>query len=245
MRKLQRALPALAFCGIIFWNLTANAHATVSGADDLYFTIAKVRVREIPENNQAPQPTQSSAYSSPSWPSILNGGPKKPGKGGDGIDIETIINLGKELWQFIVDNKPVVNIRTDRATALPKGVTHASELEGWIGPTLKTYEMTFENAYGLEVIDFKFRVNYTYNGSYNGQGQYLANVTIIPALVDVAWGYTFNARVAIPSVLNVGSKAAPVAGVEIQIRYSVDTVMKHYEETYDFFVRGDGQFKEL
>lgn len=244
MTKLHRALTALAFCGILFWNLTGSAQAAVESSDDPYFTIAKVRIREIPENNTENNQLAQPAPSSSQWSSIWDGGPKKPGKGGD-VDLETIINLGKELWQFIVDNKPVVNIRTDRATALPKGVTHASELEGWMGPTLKTYQMSFENAYGYEVIDFKFRVNYTYNGSYEGQGQYLANVTIIPALVDVAWGYTFNARVAIPSVLNVGSKTAPVAGIEIQIRYSVDTVMKHYEETHDFFVRGDGQFKKL
>ncbi|MBI2605062.1 MAG: hypothetical protein HYW49_03170 [Deltaproteobacteria bacterium] len=240
MKKLQAALTAFAFCGILFWNLTATAHAAFAGDDDPYYTIKNVQIRELNE-----PAVNGSGFAASRRYSAWDVGPKKPGKGGDGVDIETIVNLGKELWQFIVDNKPVVNIRTDRATALPKGVTRASELEGWMGPTLKTYEMSFENGYGLEVIDFKFRVNYTYNGSYDGQGQYLANVTIIPALVDVAWGYTFNARVAIPSVLNVGTKAAPVAGVEIQLRYSVDTVVKHYEQTYDFFVRGDGHFKEL
>ncbi len=238
MKKLQRALTALAFAGILFWNLTATSHAAVIGNDDPYYTITSVQIRELNE------PAMNGGGFAPSKRySAWVGGPKKPSKGG--VDLKTIINLGRELWQFIGDNRPVVNIRTDRATALPKGVLHASELEGWLGPALKTYEISIENGYGLEVIDFIFRVNYTYNGSYGGQGQYLANVTIIPALVDVAWGYTFNARVAIPSVLNVGSKAAPVAGVEIQIRYSVDTVLKHYEQTYDFFVRGDGQFKEL
>src|SRR3990167_7784011 len=121
MKKLQRTLTALAFAGILFWNLTATSHAAVAGDDDPYYTIASVQIRELNEPAvNGGDFTASKRYSA--WV----GGPKKPNKGG--IDLETIINLGKEFWQFIVDNKPVVNIRTDRATALPKGVLHASEL---------------------------------------------------------------------------------------------------------------------
>ncbi len=163
----------------------------------------------------------------------------------EGVDIDQIINYGKMIWKFIKDNKPVVNVERNSANALPKGIKSSYELAGWKGIVTKTYRMTYENLYGMNVIDFKFRVSSTYGGSYKGQGQYVTNATIVPALVSVAWGYTFNATVAINDVLNVGSEKNPIGAIDISVRYSIDTVMKHNAEMYTFLVRGDGKIIDL
>ena len=48
----------------------------------------------------------------------------------DGIDPSEIIAIGKAVWNFIKDNQPVVDTKTDWAGAIPKG-TDPTKLSGW------------------------------------------------------------------------------------------------------------------
>jgi len=161
------------------------------------------------------------------------------------VVLDQIINMGRKIWTIVDANRPVVNVAGNVATAVPQGLTTWQQLQGWQTPTSKTYRVLYENLYGIDVVDFSFRVLFTHGGNLNGKGRYLTNVTIVPASLDVAWGYTFSAQSIVPNVVNTGSTALPVAGMELQLKWTVDTVLKHSESTASFFVRGDGQFTQL
>ncbi len=158
--------------------------------------------------------------------------------------IGTIINVAKKTWQFIIDNKPVLNLTQNTASALPKGIPWAT-LECWQVPVTKTYEVTYINGLQMEVASLQLQVRYTYGGSYKQNGRYLKHVTIIPAKINVLWGYRMDAAITIPSTVNVGPLNAPIAGMEIQIDWAISTIMKISTRNLSFFVNGVGDFHEL
>lgn len=162
-----------------------------------------------------------------------------------GKDITEIINIGKKIWKIIEANRPVVNVKTDSATILPVGIQSALQLEGWSMPQSKRYGVAYKNLFGMEVVKFDFRFIYTYGGSLDGKGKYLANVTMVPADLQVSWGFKFNADAKVVNMVNVGTKEDPVVGAELLLDWSVDTVFKHQRQTVDFFVQGDGKLNVI
>ncbi|WP_413288509.1 hypothetical protein [Bdellovibrio sp. HCB337] len=161
------------------------------------------------------------------------------------VIIDQVINLGKKIWAVVETGRPVVNVQAYTANALPKGVQCWSDLSGWQIPQSKVYRVQYENAYGMKVVDFAYRVTFTAGGSVNGQGKYITNATIMPADVNVSWGFTFNASAEVPSVFNTGSKEDPVAGMQLLMKWSVDTVMNHVEQAETFYIGGDNTLKHL
>ncbi len=207
-----------------------------SERDEAYFTVGAVEVHEVGVEDGEDAPMTGFALEDGNPLDDLNDAK---------IAIDTIINIGKEVWKIIEANKPVVNQRFDVAHALPQGIQSAFALEAWQSPKSRVFRTFYKNLYGANVVDFTFRVLYTYGGSLAGKGAYLTNVTVLPAELNVAWGYTFEAEGVVPSILNVGTSADPVAGMSLDLKWKVVTVMKHHERTQSFFIRGDGAFENL
>ncbi len=209
------------------------AQAAAPQFDAKYFTIGQVKVERLDASAES---TGSVGIPAPATPTDAPTGD---------LDLGNIINLGKKLWDIIVANKPVVNISTDMATALPSGVKGWDQLATWQMPQVREYRVSYTNLYGMTMVDFKFRVLYTHGGSVNGKGLYLTNATIIPAHLTVGWGYTFNAQSTVASVMNAGTAQDPVAAMQLQLHWSIDTVMKHEENSLNYYIKGDGTFKAL
>jgi hypothetical protein len=214
------------------------SHADTNTVDANYYTIKNVETHEIDSTtNGAPEliaPVQAPTNSSALLDLPL------------GIsDITDIINIGKQIWTIVEAGKPVSNITINQATAVPKGVTDWTALAGWQAPQSHTYQTSMQNMYGFNVIQFSYRVMFTPGGAYKGKGHYLANVTVDPSDVYVAWGYTFNAQVTIPSITNAGTAASPTAAAEILVKWDIDTVMNHIEQSASYYARGDGTFQAL
>ncbi len=161
------------------------------------------------------------------------------------IIVDKILNLGKKLWQVVEAGKPVVNFRSDVASALPAGSRCWLDLQGWNAPKSYTYGVTFENAFGVDVINFKYRVIYLYGGTVNGVGKYIGYTTMQPVALDVAWGYKFNAAASVPTVFNQGTRANPVAAMQLNMNWSIETVLKRTEQTQAYFLNGNGKFELL
>lgn len=159
----------------------------------------------------------------------------------EAIDWNQIVAIGEKVWQIIEANKPVVNIETPVAHALPRGLECWADLEHWQAPKTQSYEVVYKNGFGMEVVKFRFRLQFTYGGGKAELGQYLANVTVLPSELNVMWGYTFNARAEVAQAINLGTKANPLAGLEMNIRWNVKTVLKESENSFHFFVQGDGK----
>lgn len=160
-------------------------------------------------------------------------------------DIGQIIKIGKDVWKVIEDNKPVVDVKVDTIAVVPVQAKCWRWLTGWQAPVSRTFQTVFKNGFGAKVVDFTYKIIYIAGGNYKGQGHYLARVALVPSNLRVLWGYKFNASVSVPSVLNYGTVLDPVAAVEMEMQYSVDTVLAHDSSTVNFFVKGTGEAEAL
>ncbi len=174
--------------------------------------------------------------------------PPDAGGGADPIVIlDQIINIGQKIWKIVVDNKPVVDVKTQYATALPDGVKGWSSMAGWQRPKGTIYQLTAKNAYGGQMINLRYQVLRTAGGNYKGTGKYLTAVTIEPLLVEVAWGYHFSMDVAVPdtSVVNVGTTENPVAAMMVQLGWRIQTPIKDSQGKGIYYLQGDGVYQEV
>lgn len=231
-----------------------NAHA-VDKNDSKYFQLGKVKVTEVTDQYPSVEPLtqpglgeECNENQNPNATGLDKGVPSlNPTDSLDEISIiiDKIINIGKKVWAVVETGRPVVNIKTYTANALPYGLKCWSDLSGWQVPQSKVYRVEYENLYGMGVVDFAYRVTFTAGGSLKGQGKYITNATIMPADLYVSWGYTFNANAEVPSVFNTGSAEQPVAGMQMLMKWSVDTVMTHAESAETYYVGGDNTMKEM
>lgn len=159
------------------------------------------------------------------------------------IDLEKIISIGEKIWKIVEANKPVVNVKTNTVSALPRGIVCWSDLDGWKAPKTRSFEVKYKNYFDMEVVKFRFRLQFTHGGGYDGLGKYLANVTVLPAELNVIWGYKFNADVEILPAVNIGSSKNPVAGLELNLKWTIATPMKETQNSFHMFVQGDGDYR--
>ncbi|HAM35639.1 MAG TPA: hypothetical protein DEB40_03650 [Elusimicrobia bacterium] len=177
--------------------------------------------------------------------------PPAAGAGSAGLDpiviIDRILNLAEKIWSVIENNKPAVDVQTQYASALPQGISHWSQLEGWKPPQGTIYAFSAKNSYGATAIKARYQVLRTCAGSYKGKGKYLTAVTIQPLEIDVAWGYKFSLAVEIPdsSVVNVGTSEDPVAGMTPIIKWTIATSIKESRGSALYYLQGDGLLQEV
>ena len=153
--------------------------------------------------------------------------------------LDHIINIGKKVWAVVVAGKPVMNVKFDFATAMPKGITAASELHGFSDLQFKSFEYAGTNTYGFEVFKVQYTVVYQYAGAFGGKGAYIASASIVPQNVSVLWGYSLGMNVDNVSVSNLGTSESPVAGMNLMANIKVSTVLKAVEINELFAIRGD------
>lgn len=163
----------------------------------------------------------------------------------DRFDVQSLITLGQQIWQIVKDGAPTLNFASNSASAVPANAVCAFNLAGWSVPYSRTYKLSYENLFGSSVVDFTYKLIFSYGGSYQGQGAYLANVTIHPVDVQVAWGQNFDASVNIANVLNVGDTENPVAGMEVALEWNVKNAFKNFKSRRIYFVDGNGNATEL
>jgi hypothetical protein len=167
---------------------------------------------------------------------------------GDTIPIlDSIVNLGEKIWKIINDNKPVVDVKVQYASALPEGIKSWSQMAGWQRPKGTIYQLTAKNAYGGQVINVRYQVLRTVGGNYKGTGKYLTAVTVEPRLVEAAWGYHLNLDANAPdsSIVNVGTSEAPVAAMMVQLGWTISTAVKHSQGKGIYYLQGDGAYQEI
>ncbi len=227
--------------------------------DEAYFTVKSSEVKDVtakyaPFMNLYSQPGLSQDCETSNKPlkavfagsleDVLKDGDINPLDAVEAI-VDQIINIGKKVWTVVEAGKPVVNLKLDTANALPRGISCWADLAGWTAPTTKVYQIDYKNLYGAKVVSFAYRVSFTANGNVNGVGKYITNASFQPAALSVAWGFEFDAEATIPSVLNQGTKEAPVAGMQMNMAWKVTSPLKHIISTDSYFVGGDNKIQRL
>ena len=236
--------------GLIALSVLAATQAANAFDFHKYLTVGSVRVEEVQpkvNSDQTAFTTEAVPFAqslSPADQRCLEA--EKQGFGPQTFalspeELAHLVKVGKEVWTLIEKNKPVVNVNMDSIAVVPADILCWKWLEGWKNPVAKAYRVSFKNLYGITVIDFQYKLIYLYGGGYRGAGKYLARVAIVPEHLDVAWGYKFNASVAVPAILNYGTVVDPVAGAQIELKYSIDTILKHHSSAVNFLVKGNGE----
>lgn len=160
------------------------------------------------------------------------------------LRLDLILNLGAKVFEIVKANGPLVTATTKTASALPYGVACWNQLEQWSRPRSEIYRVTYENLYGMTMLDFQFRVVYSYGGRVGGRGRYLSNASIQYKKIDAKWGTVLDANVEIPEVLNVGTRENPVGGMQMTVNWTVTTrpiALRKIVNSASFFIAGDGR----
>jgi hypothetical protein len=240
----------LLFCVLAFFTSYRSVYA-LPHSDD-YFKIAKIIVKQVdvvePLNVlSSPMLQDCKLQDLYAWNDEGIG--PTPSEIGDSasenLDLDYIVNIGKKVWEIVNAGTPVVNVKRNVAHALPSGVFCWLDLESWKIPKTRMVHLVYENIYGMKVVEFVYRLSFIYGGQMNGKGYYITEATVHPAKLFVAWGFKFNATVDIPAVYNMGTKENPVAGMQVNINWAIDTPINHNESTDSFSLSGAGEIIEL
>ena len=155
------------------------------------------------------------------------------------IDIGTIIEIGKTVWEIIKEGKPVVDYKTDWAGAVPKGVSW-TQLEHFRDYKWGVFGWTFKNAFGAETVRFRWNFVWSCKGSYNGHGSFLMHVGAAVTEIYAAWGFTVNVVCTVDSnPVNYGTKVDPIAGLQVEVTLDVRSVLQSFTERCRVNLRGD------
>lgn len=173
----------------------------------------------------------------------------RPSASGDGpLDqIKDIVNYAMKIYKIIMKNRPVVNIETDYSNAVPEAVTHWSQLTGWQGPESKVYTFKANNIGGLPAVTATYKVHYVWGANFRGKGKYLTGVTIEPLSIVTAWGCKLDVDADVPdeTIVNAGTDEAPVAQMDVKLKWRLKTFTQTIEQEAVYRVRGDGALQEV
>lgn len=161
-----------------------------------------------------------------------------------------MVALGEAIYDLVKKGKPSNVTEYAPISVVPrdpmtKEIADVFDLEGFSMPVEKNYVAKVKNGTGKEVVNFAYKVVYSYGGSYNGTGKYLTNVLIVPSSVKTTFGWDFNATMKLSGMMNHGTKADPVAGVMITIKYQMNSWSSAFERNDTIHITGRGEVKNL
>ncbi len=230
-------------------SVAASASVVV---DDAYLTVSNLKINEIRKDvlgNELKEIVyQRSNLGIPQIPNQY-GDPTPIDQAGKVIGVaKDLVALGEDVYNLVIKGKP--NVKTDYApiSVIPKVNGEPADIletENWKMPKSVTYELVYENVYGMDVVTFRYSLIYSYGGSYNGKGQYLTAVQVIPEQVSVLFGYDFSAKMKLGGIANHGTRDNPLAAATIILEHEVRTVVKGSLSTAAFQVVGNGNYKKI
>lgn len=162
-----------------------------------------------------------------------------------GVSLETIINIGRTLWQIVKANRAQVDIKTDVGTATPQGIGCWTDLHGFANARSEYKTIIIKNFARMKAIEFSYRMIWLPGGSYKGQGKYVGYATMIPSNVYVIGGWKFDAQASMPAVFNQGTSADPIGALTMNMVYRAESHFSVTEQSQSYQMDGDGGFVEL
>ncbi len=207
-------------------------------------TISSVEVTDLTE--QYEYVMNSDAFeASRSADAILNAHPYGRALNVADVVVDKVINIGQKVWNVVEKGRPIQNYSRLTGSALPQRTQNWTQLQNWSQPKSKVYSAVYKNVYGIEVVKLVYRVIMVYGGDVGGVGRYIGYTTVEPVSVSTAYMFTFNARVSIQSVFNMGTSHNPVAGMLMNISWTVETVLQKKSESRTYSLDGLGKLAAL
>jgi hypothetical protein len=161
-----------------------------------------------------------------------------------------MVALGEAIYSLVQKGKPTNVTEYAPISVVPrdpmtKEYADPFDLEGFSMPVEKSFVAKVKNGSGKEVVNFNYKVIYSYGGSYNGAGKYLTNVIIVPGSIKTSFGWDFNATMKLSGIMNHGTKADPVAGVMVTVKYQMNSWSSAFERNDTIHITGNGELKTL
>lgn len=238
-RNLKGTVLALA---LLLSSLTAAANSEALVNPDLY-KITEIQIEEVASPDVVEHESDYDAsYKSMPFNTPIDNVGRVIAIGKD------LVALGESVYQLVLKGKPVVKTTYAPISVIPRVNGQPADIfetEGWTEPQKRTYQIKYNNLYGVTVIHFMFSVIYSYNGSLNGKGAYLTALQIVPEYVKSLWGWDFTATMKLGGLQNMGTKADPIAGATIMIEYTASSLLENIQRTNSFFINGKGKLKFL
>jgi len=186
------------------------ASASFARTNEKFFQVAKVSMQEVSSALLTPE-KMDELYRKDFRVGDLptNGNPGALNTAGKVISVaRDLVALGEDVYRLVIKGKP-----SNKTTYAPISVVPLENgapvdimtTEYWRTPVMRTYEVKYENLYGIEVVSFKYSVIFSYGGSYQGKGQYLTSVQIVPEYVRTLFGFDFTATMKLGGIQNNGS----------------------------------------
>ncbi len=168
-----------------------------------------------------------------------------------------VVALGEAIYALVEKGRPKVTTEYAPISILPRDASNPGtdpavrnavdpfDMEGFSFPVEKMITAKVKSPTGKESVVFQYKVVYSHGGSYNGAGKYLTGINIIPASVKVAHGWTFNSTMKLTGMMNHGTRANPVVGAMITIKYSMSSMTQAFERNDTIYISGDGSMKAM
>jgi hypothetical protein len=159
-----------------------------------------------------------------------------------------LVALGEDIYNLVIKGKPTNTTSYAPISIIPKDngvMVDILDVEGFSIPQTRTYEIVYENLFGMDTVVFRYTVMFSHNGSYNGKGAYITGAQIIPVKASTMFGYDFRATMKLGGIQNTATKENPVAGATLLLEYEVKTVLKADLSVDSFYINGKGAFKAL
>jgi hypothetical protein len=159
-----------------------------------------------------------------------------------------IVALGEQIYELVKKGKPTNTTEYAPISVLPKAAVSGrevdwDELENFSMPTEKKFVTVIKNGTGKEVVRFEYMVIFSHSGTFNGAGKYITGAEIIPVSVKTSFGWDFSATMKLGGIMNNGTVADPVAGVNLTIKYKMDSWSSAFERNDLIYINGKGEIK--
>lgn len=223
---------------LLLSSLPAFAKAPISQNMKNHLTITSIEVTDLTD-------LYNSFESSNSDEAILNTTPFGRALTLADVVVDKVINIGQKVWNVVEKGRPVSNYSKSTGSALPARTLRWDQLENWSAPKSRVIGVSYKNLLGFEVVHFVYRIVLVYGGDVDGVGRYIGYTTVEPLQMTTAYMYTFNAKVSVESVYNMGSSQNPVAGMLLNVSWTVETVMKKEMQSHNYSLDGKGNILTL
>jgi len=159
-----------------------------------------------------------------------------------------MVALGEAIYDLVKKGKPTNVTEYAPISVVPrdpitKEYVDPFDLEGFSMPVEKNFITIIKNGFGQAVVKFSYKVLYSYGGSYNGKGRYLANVIIVPGSIRTSFGWDFTASMKLSGIMNHGTKENPVAGIMVTVKYQMNSWITAFERNDTIHINGNGYLK--
>jgi hypothetical protein len=163
--------------------------------------------------------------------------------------IDGIMAIGEKIWKIVEAGRPVVSAKFSPGVSVIPHIEGENptlnQMSNWSIPISKSYRVSFKNNNNSELVGFTYSIYFQANGSYKGNGKYLANVKVDASEINVSWLYNFDASSELIGVANVGTDTAPIASAIMKISYAVKGPFNVIQSFQRFYIDGLGRIQIL